>query len=430
MNTKIKTTIRFVLSILLLCHLTNAYCQQADPLFKVRQQQAANITSRATSTTAVPSGDFKKTTITRDFLSEGVAVADLNKDGRMDIVAGYYWFEAPNWTRHEMAPSRTYDPRKEYSNSFLNLGMDVNQDGWDDVVIVDFPGKPGFWFENPKNQPGRSAGAVDSPGQWMKHILADSVGITNESPGFVDVDGDGRPDILCGDKAKKQIVWLKSPSKPGETQWKRFALSKENVAGTEPFAHGIGFGDINMDGIKDVVIRNGWFQGTTDNKSGNWAFHPASLGEPCSHMQVLDVNGDGKNDVVTASAHALGVWWYEQIIDEQVQINFKTHLMSNTTAQTHSSIMADLNADGRADYITGKRFLAHHGRDPGDSDPAILMWFEFSPGKEPFFKEHVIDNDSGAGLNITVKDMNGDRKPDIIVANKNGIFLFENKIKK
>ncbi len=407
--------------ILLACFgLANAQGQQSDPLFKVRQQQAANTASRATSTTAVPSADFKKTTLTRDFLSEGVAVADLNKDGRMDIVAGYYWFEAPNWTRHEMAPSRTYDPRKEYSNSFLNLGMDVNQDGWDDVVIVDFPGKPGFWFENPKNQIG----------QWKKHILADSVGITNESPGFVDIDGDGRLDILCGDKAKKQIVWLKSPSKPGETEWKRYALSKEIVPGTEPFSHGIGFGDINKDGIKDVVIRDGWFQGTTDNKSGSWVFHPASLGEPCSHMQVLDVNGDGKNDVVTASAHALGVWWYEQVADEQGQINFKTHLMSNTTAQTHSSIMADLNADGRADYITGKRFLAHHGRDPGDSDPAILMYFEFTPGKEPYFKEHVIDNDSGAGLNITVKDMNGDKKPDIIVANKNGVFLFENKIKK
>jgi FG-GAP repeat len=58
---------------------------------------------------------FKKTTLTRDFISEGVAVADLNKDGKMDIVAGYYWFEAPNWTKHEMAPSRTFAPRKEYS---------------------------------------------------------------------------------------------------------------------------------------------------------------------------------------------------------------------------------------------------------------------------------------------------------------------------
>lgn len=121
---------------------------------------------------AQPEGSFKKTKLTGDFISEGVAVADLNKDGKTDIVAGYYWFEAPGWARHELAPSRTFDPRKEYSNSFLNLGMDVNLNGWDDVVIVDFPGMAAFWFENPHNKAG----------EWQKHYIADSVGVSNESP--------------------------------------------------------------------------------------------------------------------------------------------------------------------------------------------------------------------------------------------------------
>lgn len=423
MTITINTTSQRILSSLLaLCLITNAFGQDKQ-LFKVRQQQATTADANAAKPTkpVVPAGDFKKTTITRDFISEGVAVADLNKDGKMDIVAGYYWFEAPNWTRHEMAPSRVFDPRKEYSESFLNLGMDVNQDGWDDVVIIDFPGKPAFWFENPKTK---------TDGAWKKHILADSVGIANESPGFIDIDGDGRLDILCGDKAKKQIIWLKPPVNPGDTEWQRFALSRENVPGTETFSHGIGYGDVNKDGFNDVVVREGWFEGKADKKSGDWLFHPADIGEPCSHMQLLDVNGDGKNDVVSASAHALGIWWHEQVMDEQGKINFKTHLMSNTTAQTHSSIMTDLNGDGRKDYITGKRFLAHHGRDPGDSDPGILLWFEFTPGKAPYYKEHVIDNDSGAGLNIVTHDMNGDKKPDIVIANKNGVFLFENKIKK
>ncbi|QMW00613.1 FG-GAP repeat domain-containing protein [Spirosoma foliorum] len=423
MNTTTNIISRHILSgLLALCWIATAYGQEKS-LFNVRQQQATNAAANVAKSTkpVVPDGDFKKTTITRDFISEGVAVADLNKDGKMDIVAGYYWFEAPNWTRHEMAPSRVFDPRKEYSESFLNLGMDVNLDGWDDVVIIDFPGKPAFWFENPKTK---------TDGAWKKHILADSVGIANESPGFIDIDGDGRLDILCGDKAKKQIIWLKPPVKPGDTEWQRFALSQENVPGTETFSHGIGFGDINKDGFNDVVVREGWFEGTADKKSANWVFHPADIGEPCSHMQILDVNGDGKNDVVSASAHALGIWWHEQVMDEQGKINFKTHLMSNTTAQTHSSIMTDLNGDGRKDYITGKRFLAHHGRDPGDSDPGILLWFEFTPGKAPYYKEHVIDNDSGAGLNIVTHDMNGDKKPDIVIANKNGVFLFENKVKK
>jgi hypothetical protein len=357
---------------------------------------------------------FKKTVLTRDFVTEGVAVADLNKDGKIDIIAGYYWFEAPKWTRHEMAPSRTFDPRKEYCESFLNHAMDVNLDGWEDVIIIDYPGKPAFWFENPKNKPS----------QWKKHIMADSMGIANESPSFIDIDGDGRLDLLCGDVKKKQIVWLQAPTKKGETAWKRHNLSQENVNGTERFSHGIGFGDINMDGIKDVVIKEGWFEGKKNQTSGDWVFHAANLGDACSHMQVLDINGDGKNDVLTASAHKLGVWWYEQI-SENGQINFKIHEISRTTAQTHSSIMADINGDGRKDYITGKRFLAHNGNDAGDGDAAILMWFDLNPKKAPFYTEHIIDTDSGAGLNIAVKDMNKDKKLDIIIANKNGVFLRE-----
>ncbi|RAJ15803.1 FG-GAP repeat domain-containing protein [Arenibacter echinorum] len=360
------------------------------------------------------SKEFKKTVLTRDFISEGVAVADLNKDGLMDIVAGYYWFEAPSWTRHEMAPSRTFNPWKEYCESFLNLGMDVNLDGWDDVIIIDYPGKPGFWFENPKNKSG----------VWKKHIIADGMGISNESPGFVDIDGDGRLDILCGDVDKKQIVWLQAPLNPGDTEWKRFPISTENVPGTDRFSHGIGLGDLNNDGMDDVVIPEGWFEGKTDKKAGNWRFHTTNLGDPCSHMQVLDVNNDGKNDVVTASAHALGIWWHERQEGE----NFDTHLISTTTAQTHATIMADLNGDGSNELITGKRYLAHNGNDAGDSDAPILYYIEFTPENAPYFKEHLIDHDSGAGLNIVVEDMNMDKKPDIVIANKNGVFLFENRM--
>jgi hypothetical protein len=393
---------------------------QTKPYFKMRQQMEKTRPAQAPKQVLKPSADFRKITLTRDFVSEGVAVADINRDGRPDIVAGYYWFEAPHWQRHELAPARTYDPWKEYSDSFLNLGLDVNLDGWDDVVLIDFPGKMGYWLENPQNKPGT----------WKKHVLADSMGIANESPAFVDIDGDGRLDILCGDPAKKQIVWLKAPTQPGGTRWTRHPLSAENVPGTDPFSHGIGYGDLDHDGLPDVVIRDGWFKGTTDRQSGTWVFHPASLGEPCSHMHVLDVNGDGKNDVVSASAHALGIWWYEQGTDETGTLTFKTHLMSTTTAQTHASILADLNGDGLPDYITGKRFLAHHGRDPGDSDPGILLWFELTPGRAPYYRERVIDTDSGAGLNITAHDMNGDGRPDLLIANKNGVFLFENRLKK
>ena len=73
---------------------------------------------------------FIKHIITGDFISEGVAVADVNKDGRLDIIAGAWWFEAPSWTRHEITEPKKYSPTTQFSNSFLNFTLDVNQDGW------------------------------------------------------------------------------------------------------------------------------------------------------------------------------------------------------------------------------------------------------------------------------------------------------------
>lgn len=366
----------------------------------------------ACQTELIPPDTFKKTIITKDFLSEGVAAADLNNDGLKDIIAGFYWFEAPSWIRHEISPSRAYDPQQEFSKSFLNYTIDVNLDGWEDVVNIDHPGTPAYWFENPKNENTH----------WTKHAIGDHILIGNESPNFVDVNADGRIDILCGDVATNQLIWLQAPTVPGQTAWTRHALTNQNVFGTDSFAHGLGYGDINGDGIKDAIIKEGWFEGKADKSSGDWLFHLVNLGEDCSQMQVLDVNKDGRNDVITASAHSLGVWWFEQ----QEDGNFRKHLMSETTSQTHATIMADLNGDDKKDFITGKRYLAHNGKDPGDTDAAILMWFEFSSDTAPFYKEHLIDIDSGAGLNIATADMNNDFKTDIIISNKNGVFLLEN----
>lgn len=106
------------------------------------------------------------------------------------------------------------------------------------------------------------------------------------------------------------------------------------------------------------------------------------------------------------------------------------HLISETVSQTHSTILADINGDGKPDLITGKRYLAHHNNDdPGTHDPSLLLWFESTTGKAPYWITHEIDNDSGAGLNIVAQDINRDGRIDIIIANKKGVFLFENQVK-
>lgn len=365
---------------------------------------------------------FKKHTLTSEFLSEGVAVGDVDKDGRTDVIAGAYWFEAPNWKQHEIVEGKAFKPATEYSDSFLNFSMDVNLDGWTDLIVIGFPGTPGIWYENPKNKEG----------YWKKYVISETVGIGNESPGFVDVDGDGRKDILCADANAKQMIWLRAPKTKGSTQWERISISEINVPGTDKFSHGIGLGDINKDGRKDVIIKSGWWEAPADRTQPNWAFHSADLGEDCSHMHVLDVNQDGLNDVVSASAHRYGIWWYEQLKDVNGNITWERHEINKSISQTHSSELIDINGDGHPDLITGKRFFAHNdtNNDPGTYDPAVLTWLEFKPGKEPFWEMHEIDNNSGSGLNMVTEDITKDGLIDIVISNKKGVYVFENRMKK
>src|SRR5579859_4376592 len=87
---------------------------------------------------------FKKTIIDPEFRSEGVALADVNKDGKLDIVAGNVWYEAPTWTPHLIAPLQKFDPAKGYSNSFLDFMADIDGDGWLDQIVFGFPGREAF----------------------------------------------------------------------------------------------------------------------------------------------------------------------------------------------------------------------------------------------------------------------------------------------
>ncbi len=357
---------------------------------------------------------FKKNILFTEFekyISEGVATGDVNKDGKPDVMAGTFWFEAPNWKRHEIDTPEIHSIGG-YGNSFLNYSMDVNSDGWIDFIRIGFPSKEAWWYENPKNKKG----------YWKKHLVFHSVG--NESPAFVDIDGDGRPDLLCNDPINKKVVWVSPPRGKHDTAWTTHIISADTIIGTNLFTHGLGYGDINGDGYKDVIIKDGWWEGSKGPKKPNWKFHPAVLGDECAQIYVMDVDGDGDNDIISSSAHNYGIWWYEQIKSGD-SVTWKQHEIYNKFSQSHGLLVVDINKDGHPDLVTGKRFWAHNGNDPGAREPAVLYWFEFKPGPQPVWIPHLIDEDSGIGLQGVSTDMNKDGLPDIIISNKKGIFVFD-----
>ena len=130
---------------------------------------------------------WKKTVVDKVFRSEGVAVADVNKDGKPDIIVGDVWYEAPDWKMHPLRKEKfkSHDPA-QYSEAFAVFADDFNGDGYPDVIVIPFPGKECYWYENPKGKDEL----------WKEHLLTNSA--CNETPIFVDLFKTGKKVLVMG----------------------------------------------------------------------------------------------------------------------------------------------------------------------------------------------------------------------------------------
>ena len=351
--------------------------------------------------------EFRLHTINEDSIFSSCSVIDVNHDGKLDIVSGGYWYEAPTWKSHFVRKVEVIGGRPD---GYSHLELDVNRDGWMDLVHVNFRSRSIYWLQHPG----------PSLGEWARHMVA--VPGRMETGRLYDVDGDGQLDVVPNgwDFA---AWWELLPGAAGaEPQWARHEIAKEGGG------HGCGFGDINGDGRGDFVGIKGWAEAPSDPRKEPWIWRAEfDLGRTSIPIIVADVDGDGDNDLVYSLGHDYGAYWVEQKKDGAGGRVWEKHLFDDSWSQGHSPLWVDLDNDGRGEFVNGKRYWAHEGRDPGARDPLVIYRYEFDPASSRFVRETIqADGPAGVGLDPKAADLDADGDLDLILPGRSGLYWYEN----
>ena len=368
--------------------------------------------------------------------NEGVDIADINKDGKPDVIAGRNWYPAPDFAPH---PLRLIEDWNGYVHSNGDFCMDVDKDGWVDVIAGAFTKTEVYWFKNP-GADGLKLGKL-----WEPRLLKDTELSQNEASFLHDFDGDQIPEWISNswNKNNPVVIWKfgtatekvekttgRGKNKKTTTEDVVVPTLLKHVIGVDGNTHGMGFGDINNDGREDILIATGWYERPEEDAlNKKWKFHPdwEDLHASCP-MLIRDMDGDGKNDIVWGKGHDFGLyWWQAEGADKDGKLIFKQHLIDESFSQPHTIHLADLNGDGTDELISGKRVFAHNGRDPGGLDMPCMYYYQWDKNKNQFTRHIIEEGHIGTGLQIRTGDLNQDGKIDIAVAGKDGTWILFNQ---
>ena len=349
--------------------------------------------------------------------NEGIAAADVDNDGRLDIVSGRNWYRNAEWSPR---PLRIIEDWNGYVQSNGDFVEDINGDGLVDVVAGSFLPTELKWFENP------GAESLRLGKMWSTHLLVDTGQSANEGALQEDLDGDGRKELIVNSWQNDvpMAIWRFVNDESGKG-----LVAKRHQLGESGNGHGCGVGDINNDDRNDVLVGQGWYEQPSSGPWDKpWKFHADWNLQASLPMLVVDLNQDGTNDLIHGHGHDYGlVWWERTGQDPDGKLKFKEHLIDRGFSEPHALAWGDVNGDGKSDLVTGKRYYSHNGGDPGGNEPPCIYYYTWNPEKLEFARHVIEEGHVGIGLQIVLADFNADGNNDIAVAGKSGTHLLINQ---
>lgn len=353
---------------------------------------------------------FDPIPINSDSTYSAAAISDIDRDGDMDIICGGLWYESPDWKPHKV---RDVEEIRGRFDGYSHLAIDMDGDGDEDFINVNYRSQSIYWIERPD----------DLASEWPKHVVALPGAMENGT--LVDFDGDGQVDLLPN--GPKLTAWWKISKNDEATP--RLTLTRHELI-PEIAGHGLGFGDIDGDGRKDLVGISGWAKAPEDRIGGAWEWHSEFELEQRASVPVVvaDADRDGDMDIVWSSAHDYGVFWMEQSHDKLGNREWTRHTIDMSWSQGHTPHWVDLDGNGIEEFVCGKRYMAHEGKDPGAYDPLVIYSYEYDSIRSHWNRREISKGSKvGWGLSPAIADIDGDGDLDLVCPGRSGLYLLTNR---
>jgi hypothetical protein len=392
--------------------------------------------------------------------SDGLAMADLDGDGFMDIVSVHEsdveYDGVPDG--HIRVAFATADP-DEWVLTTLSRGdeaaapedvsiADLNGDGFPDIIaacelahLIYFQ-NPGADIRNTEQWPRVIPPATNGRGSYIRVF-------------FADLTGDGRPEVLTANKGAQ------SPSRtqePSAISW--YQVVEDPLDGSSWVEHElirvvwpINAQPVDIDGDGDLDVIGGSVAETRivlfeNDGRGNFTDHPMRIagttlvgderpayreddtGAVVSgfNMDYVDLNGDGRLDIVTFEFSTLlgrSVVWLEQ--PPTLDGEWRLHEIDDYSPdEIVGIVVAEINGDGLADVMTGGYSGGARDADVDldvDSRAGPLIWYENAgdpaAGSEGWVRHDISRRRRGMFDKFVARDMDGDGDMDFVTTRGN-----------
>lgn len=321
---------------------------------------------------------FRSRVLDRDkpYTAIDIVAADVDGDGRQDVVCGSWWYHSPNWERC------TIPGIHQVVNAY-----DLDGDGKLELVAT-------------KQQEGASAGydgltselvwlkPVDpQQGRWEQYPIGTGSGDWPHGTAIAPLLPDGRLALVVGyHEAQQQSPELfEIPRDPRDHPWPKRALA--NI----PYGEEMVVCDLTGNGRLDVVAGPWWLENLGDGR-----FEPHRICDQeieIARIRALDVNADGRLDVLFAEEsldfeHGRAGYgllgWFEQPADPRRP--WTLHAIDKVRSP-HSLDVADLDGDGELEVICGE----HDPFWPYRSQSRLLVYKKAEPAARAW-KRYLLDN--------------------------------------